>query len=621
MSNSRIHFSTIQPEALSARVVRGLVLDKRVELDGLAYVDLRGSLHEGLARDLIAALDEHTSPENVGSGGTLCAYRRPLKVFLAFVMREELRLDTRLADLDFEFFVRFRTHLRIEQASNKATTRRRCFGAILCLVTAAARINLYPVSRVRPSNFQPTLDGETTQPYSMEESIELEYAARQGVDLVRRKIQEGKRLLMEGSDPRGHSSERSPDGRKLKIPKEARRWCQLCNLIWYAVFVLKGVPSSYMGKKDSNHSSFNNSTKTSLVGQGCGISKDEVFSHLYPCREELIPFIILLQKATGRNECSVFTLRRDCLKDLGAGKYKLQFRKLRSSPRLYLMNISADGQYSPVALIKTLLEITEPCIAHCDEKDRDNLLIGFSLRAKSGTFQSPDECYTKYQMNRIGGWTQRQGLKDCNGERLRISSHRLRTTYLTKRYLKHGVLSRVSRDAKHESSRTTLGYLDNDATKHIHEAAVADGIADARAVANIVVLSDNDPISAAKSLGVSIQSAKNILSGEQDLFFNACKDINNRPGGPANTPCTAAFQCLECGNCAITSHVMPRIIAFKRYAVGERETLSSEAWKEKFGKVVTIIDRHIVPKFSKETLAEAERSADSEKLYIPLIWK
>jgi hypothetical protein len=71
----------------------------------------------------------------------------------------------------------------------------------------------------------------------------------------------------------------------------------------------------------------------------------------------------------------------------------------------------------------------------------------------------------------------------------------------------------------------------------------------------------------------------------------------------------------------ITRHVLPRVLAFKDFIAQQRLELSQPDWEQKFGAASTVLNQHVLPKFSNEAIAEAQRMVDNETLYIPISLK
>jgi hypothetical protein len=297
------------------------------------------------------------------------------------------------------------------------------------------------------------------------------------------------------------------------------------------------------------------------------------------------------------------------------------YRKGRGSEKLYKKPIDSDGPFSPVELIRKLVTITEPLVKFANQGDQDLLFLGLTIQNRGIPVKELDAAYFKSQMNRTGGWCERNKLTTENDATLRVSVRRWRVFYLCNRYRKHGQLARVSRDAAHTLRVTTVPYVANATTKHLHEKAVRDGQRSARALAEPVVLPTNDPKVAAQALGTDTAAAKRVLKGEQDVLFASCRDFYNKPGGLPNTACDSPWACFVCSNAMVTRHVLPRVIKFKQFMEEQRRELSAEDWRAKFAIPWQVITQKILPKFTKTVIAEAERFAKTTAVYIPIFLK
>lgn len=619
MSKTKVAFDRVPADMVRPAILGGYVLDKKATLGPKAVLDFRNeTAHPLLLRDFVSALNEYASPGQIASGLSLQVYGSAIRQFLRYCSSSGIPESARMMDIDTECLLRYRVHLRVALAKLKAEYRRKLFGNLCRLFTAGQKIGLWSKDFDTPRNYPTVRDGDRTQPYSLGEALDIEDACRTHIRELVARLDKGQALLALGKDPRGPAARDPVTGRVVSVPPELRPWNQLPNLLWFVVHVMEGRYVKYPGRGGAGLSSFNNATNGAFKGP---YRRSDVFSHLYPVAEDLIPFINLLAKTTGRNESSILNLTRDCLQE-DDGRYILWYRKDRGANRLYKKVLSSEGPFSPVELIKTLLRITEPLVRFVAAEDKELLFIGFTLRgcAQSGV-KRLDPAYVKYQMNREGGWADRNGLVDDNGAPLKISLRRWRVFYLTRRYKRTGQLGRISRDAAHTLSRTTISYLDNQATKHIHEQATEAGIKAAVCLARPVVLPDESVVRAAALLGSSEPVAEEVLKGEQDVFFASCKDFYNRPGGPKNTPCEKPWGCLECSNAVITRHVLPRVCAFRNFMAEQRGTMSEADWIAKFGKAWQILQESIFPKFSAQALSEAEAYAANERLYIPLALK
>lgn len=616
MTARKIVFSPLPVAATNVFVLGSLVLDKRDILGPKAIIDFSDLKdHQGLARDLVASLDEHAAPEQIESDLSLLSYGQVIRVLLRYCSLEGVPSDFRMRDIDLEFVLDFRVYLQVAFSELKSDVRRRLFGNFERLLRAGQSLGLLSVELVIPKNFKHAFDSDVTQPYTAGEALDIESACREHIRALIARLDKGQELLRQGIDPRGRPSSDPNTGRFMKMEPEDKAWNQLPNLLWYVVNVMDGQFIKYSGRGGTGHSSFNNATNGAYKGP---YRKTDVFCHLYPLAEDLIPFIILFAKSVGLNESSILGLRRDCLQEID-GQYVLWFRKARGSAGLYRKIIPTEGQFSPVALLKVLHEITAPLVRYAKPEFQELLFLGFTVKGQGREPVKPiDPVYIKAQMNRAGGWCTKNNLMDAHGRQIRISLRRFRVYYLSLRYKKHGQLSKVSRDAAHTLAQTTVSYVANASTKHIHERSVEAGIRAAREVAKPTVVVSDSPDEASQAIGASKTKTERVLRGEQDVFFAACRDFYNRPGGEENVPCDKPWNCLTCPNAIVTRHLLPRVLAFRDFMAEQRKELEPDDWALKFSEAWQVVHEDILPKFSAETIEEAERYAASERLYIPL---
>lgn len=613
----KMQFMLVPEGTRNVRHLGSLIFDKRQDLGEDALIDLTDTELPLLARDLVAAMYEHARPGSISSDLTVGAYASAMRDILSYCRARGVSVDFRMSDLSFDFLLDYRAHLGVEYAEKKNDVRRRRFGNVLRLIEAGKALRLASPDFQLPRNFSYVNDENRTQPYPPGELLDLEDACRTHILELTARLERGRDLLARGVNPRA-KPKRNSLGQVIRIAPEDRGWNQLPNLLWYVVNILDGRSLSRSELLEQKHFSFVNSITGVFGGR---IRKNDVYSHLYPLIDDLIPFVILLAKTTGRNESSILGLRRDCLEE-GAGRYYLLYKKDRGSARSYRKAIPNDGPFSPVQLIRLLLKLTEPLVRFAPEEDKALLLLGLSLKThNTEPVKRIDASLFKVQMNnqRENGssWCTTWGLTTTAGAPLTISMRRLRVNYLTSRYLKTGQLSKVSRDAAHTLSRTTIPYVDNSSTKTIHEESVERAIKNARAVAISSTIQSSEHLPSNDS-SFSVQNVKRTSPAEQDVFFASCRDFYNRPGGLPNTPCDQPWGCFFCSNAVITSHVLPRVIKFRDFMECQRQKLHPRDWNEKFGKVWDVLTIEVLPRFTSEVITHAESLAADEILYIPI---
>jgi hypothetical protein len=171
------------------------------------------------------------------------------------------------------------------------------------------------------------------------------------------------------------------------------------------------------------------------------------------------------------------------------------------------------------------------------------------------------------------------GLTEADGKPLIVELRRLRKTYKAEFYLATGgQLPLLARG--HSRQVAAARYADIPALRHVHEGAVADGLAEGLAEAlQLRVLSPaeeqllaRDPQQAPEVAGIEPAQAGLLLAGELDLWLSACRDFTGSPFAAPGKPCPVAFwSCPDCPNAIITSRKLPAILAFLDHIESQRE--------------------------------------------------
>lgn len=609
MTRDKIVFGQLSQTSELSLHIRGLVLDMREKFGDKAFLDLTNcSGFNELARDVISAFGQHAL-FNFESEKSFQNYKRIAREVIAFAEAKKLRKGFCLAEFDTELLLALKVHIEGRSKVKKNATRRRLYGNFLRLLQAARGLGLFSTDVIVPRNFRHVRDSRISQPYTLAEQLDLEAACRACIEATLTRLERGRELTAQGINPRGvmNGAGSAP---------EDRVWNKLENLLWYAQNVHGGAPLQRSDLKALKDYSFINA----VCGvYGGALRLKDVRVHQYVTCEDLIPIFILLAKRTGRNECSLLTLTRSCLVKDGY-KYFLLYTKPRSGTQVFRRKIADDGEWSAVKLIQLLQQLTEPLVQWAPEGDKQSLFLGLTVRATQGNpIKALDPSYFKSQMNRKGGWCERQEIMDVKGKVLKISAIRLRTTYLSLKYVKHGQLAKVSSDAAHAIADTSVGYVANEATKHLHHQAVRAGQRSVVALATKPTVLDTMNVAVvSEKLELSPETARRMLRGEMDVLFNACKDIMNRPGGAPNTQCQKPWQCFGCGNSVITRHTLPRVIAFQQHADRMRLKLPLHDWNAMFGAQMKFIREDVLPRFSERVIQRAITQVEDLIFYIPM---
>lgn len=531
-------FTNLPPIETNVIALGSLVFD-HPELQGPgAVLDLTKFKHRAFARDLVASLYKRVEVAKIKTKGSLGAYFACMRDIMKYLDNEKFPDSLRMVDIGADFLRDFKIYLVDSTLHRKSERRRRRYGDLMRLLDAGKKLRLWSSDFTPPRNFVCVDDGDKTQPYMASELIDIEKLCRDQINELCSRIERGEELLAQGVDPRGRLLPRTyVNGRQAPVPANLRAWNQLPNLLWYVKNVLGGRYLTH-NELAKGHSSFITAGNGGPNGEKI-YTKSVIYGHFYPLNVDMLPFLNLLEKKLGINESSLVELKRNCLVPLKGGSYRLDYEKGRSKKKQLELTLKDDGPNSAAAIIKTLLRLTEPLVNFANPSDKNRLFLCLTPGPNRTNPVKPiDACYAKSMMNRPRGWTERNGLKDQHGKKLKMSSKSLRVSKLSANYRKDGNYKKTMRQAAHILAETTVKhYLDNDSTKIIHDLAVTDGINALRAVSRPIVLPTDDVETAANALNLPKTKAHQILNGKQDVFIAACRDFLNKPGGEPDTPC------------------------------------------------------------------------------------
>ncbi|MCW6512801.1 hypothetical protein [Lichenifustis flavocetrariae] len=340
-----------------------------------------------------------------------------------------------------------------------------------------------------------------------------------------------------------------------------------------------------------------------------GIRPSELLNEVHLPATDFVPFIILLIEAT--------TLPMECVKDLQAdclvpprsrgSKWRIRYVKKRQDELSHEEEIEVDQPFSAGWLVRLLLELTA-----CTRRqmgyapDAGPLFVGNRKRALASHEVLKDTVASFLARNPINGEDGRP------------------LPFLT--------LSRLRKDAKSSDYRAGKGdphlmrkdhtertrfrhYLDLEALRDVHEQAAADGIQAAHDTATgPIVLSpaasehmDRDLAAAALALGISEGQAREIASGDADVYIAACLGFHHRPGAPAGKRCgDPVYGCLECSNAVFMPHHVPNALHVLGMLEADELRMPPEEWARSRGLLYTRL-RQVIELFPRDEIEEARR--------------
>ena len=358
-----------------------------------------------------------------------------------------------------------------------------------------------------------------------------------------------------------------------------------------------------------------------LLGLDAGTPIRDLHARRYLLAEDVIAFFVLLSLETGLEPECIKALNADCLRNPASGTIEIAYCKRRAPGSEWKRLRVRDGAAStPGGIIRLLIELTTAARKHMSSKGRpsDGLWLYFD-------FGKLKDRIRHYSEELLDNWIARHGIVGDDGKPLRLLLSRLRKTHKALWYAKtQGDLGRFA--IGHTPEVAARHYADLPSLRHLHEQAVADGLADALTSAlEPRILSPDDEAAARKDpttlRPVPTVEVSRTLGGKNDVWLAACSGFHNSPFANAGEPCSEPFWgCLECRNAVITARKLPAIIAFLDFIVARRAEMTEADWQAKFGRAWSRITQQVLPAFSEAIVADARETSKQfeHQPYLPL---
>lgn len=460
----------------------------------------------------------------------------------------------------------------------------------------------FSVPKLDYSTVNAALPETSRTPYDAATLERIKTAARADIEATVARLNHGLKLLRQGCPPgltaAGQEHARVADG-----------YWTIPNLLWWFVNncgqqILTQFRGRISPSKDVRrfyHAVVNHRARTGEQG-----GTRYLFSLLYPSLADLTAFAIaLFSSGVPDNIKTVFEMKVGDLKKINGRVYAL-LTKTRPYPKQYVARLKGAD-----AILETLLDVTAPLreIAPPDLKDRVWIYCGGYKGIKAVESQP-------WLIEYVRRWGNRHGFPD--GE---IQLSRFRPTHASEDYIRTGRLGAPKATLRHARSDTTVLYVNNEATKEIHETAIENAQRKAFSTLTkptVIDTTDARLVAALRrELGLTPTQSEALVQGRSDLFFNSCKDFFNRPDGPKDTPCDRPFACFWCANSIYLRRHAVVLIALLGHFERRRDDEVEEIWNRKYREPYLRIKESILPQFSPATLAAAAARAQQLRFYIP----
>lgn len=432
-------------------------------------------------------------------------------------------------------------------------------------------------------------------PLGPTEADALEAACRAEIAEVEQRLAEGQQLVAERLDPAEHG-----------FSDESICW-------WLA----EHGPGSL--EELAAHCGVHRNTFANQVGKRHR-GLPELTRLLYPSRDDLVPFLLLLGLRTGISPEGVAWLEAGAWNDIGAGKIRLRWYKARGGGA-QADTFAGRGQWSPGGLLGRARAATTRSRQFADEHECGYLWLA-PHRGSGALVRTWDPAVARF--------CERHDLRRVDGSPLRLDRRALRKTFyarLDRRY--HGAVNVIA-GANQTPQVAADHYLAVTTETEVIAEAVAETqcalVARAEQARRVTVLDEQeaprleaDAAAAAHRLGLSDQRAQRLLAtDEEDVFAAKCKDFHNGPHAAPGQPCQAAvWECLFCPLAVITPSKLPNLLALLDHIDAAYERMSIADWQARYAAARRAITEQILPRFSDQVVAAARAKVSEQNLYLP----
>ena len=243
---------------------------------------------------------------------------------------------------------------------------------------------------------------------------------------------------------------------------------------------------------------------------------NDVYAHFYLTIHDLPSLLILLSLDTGLEIECVKALKVDCLSSASAGTATLHYTKRRAHGLAQkTLRVRDGGPTTPGGLIRAIVTMTERARQF---HPTDALFVFYHACGFRDVVRHPKPT--------LRHWIARHSIVDDHGQPLKLLLSRLRKTHKALWYLKTG--GHMARFAVgHTPEIAARHYADIPSLRPLHEATIADGLADAIGL-RAQKKPHQDPENAVPA--VPMQTAGNAAStGTQDVWLASCSGFYDSP--------------------------------------------------------------------------------------------
>jgi len=334
-----------------------------------------------------------------------------------------------------------------------------------------------------------------------------------------------------------------------------------------------------------------------------------------------IPFLILLFIRTALNVETLYSLKRNCLREhtLPFDLTVLDYEKPRSGSNRYKsLSFPTHQKNGVVDLINFLLKYTKPLVPFARKEEQNYLFLYKSTGNGKNEVRSPGSNFTFRALKKF---IKENDLPDFNFAQIR-------PTVATLIYLQTRDIFRVQRLLGHSDVKTTILYIQEEVVRSQHNIELKEGLASflesiidppAPLGSPEVFTEDIDIvlINKVNEGEINNKQAQAIRNGDCSTGIARCKDPMNSPipGEKPGKVCRQLHMCVFCENAWIFMEDLAKVIYSRDSLIADRTNFTESDWDTLHGEAFRLITEDVLPSYSEEDIAEASNLA--RKLFIP----
>jgi len=315
----------------------------------------------------------------------------------------------------------------------------------------------------------------------------------------------------------------------------------------------------------------------------------------------LIPYMLLIALRTGIHGQPLLDLHINSLKDsILDGRMILSIYKNRgySSQNIDVSELGTGDIHITkrvAGLIKEVQALTGGLRLNASEElSQDLWLIRDKYDStKVLSVKSTSSVYTAIQAFAIS-----HDLRSDQGEQLNLNLRRMRPTFAHALLrINGGDLRDLQKRLNHKNIATTMGYLDPEQDE-FKSSFKHQGLVMQYWVKGVHDVTSEEM---AKKLNITIDEAKKVISGANDMLVGSCKNpLDSSFNKNSEGACTNFMACFRCPNQIIMKDDLHKVFSFYWYLLRKKAMIPDKAWEKAYAWIIRIIDEDIVPQIDPE---------------------